>query len=147
MTSMIPKDETIRVPSLGGREDREVSRQILGRIVEPRMEEILNLAYNEIVRFGFEDLLAAGVVLTGGTALLEGISELAEKIFDMPARKGIPIGVGGLTDIVNSPAHAIGVGLIIYGHDQLDGDSVYRKTTGVFGNMARTVKKMFSEFF
>jgi len=147
LTSMIPKDETIRVPSLGGREDREVSRQILGRIVEPRMEEILNLAYNEIVRFGFEDLLAAGVVLTGGTSLLEGISELAEKIFDMPARKGLPIGVGGLTDIVNSPAHAIGVGLIIYGHDQLDGDSVYRKTTGVFGNMARTVKKMFSEFF
>ena len=96
MTSMIPKDETIRVPSVGGREDREVSRQILGRIVEPRMEEILNLAYNEIVRFGFEDLLAAGVVLTGGTSLLEGISELAEQIFDMPARKGIPIGVGGL---------------------------------------------------
>ena len=147
MTSMIPKDETIRVPSLGGREDREVSRQILGRIVEPRVEEILNLAYNEIVRFGFEDLLAAGVVLTGGTSLLPGISELAEQIFDMPARKGIPIGVGGLSDIVNSPAHAIGVGLIIYGNNQLGGDSIYRKTTGVFGNMARTIKKMFSEFF
>jgi len=147
MTSMIPKDETIRVPSLGGREDREVSRQILGRIVEPRVEEILNLAYNEIVRFGFEDLLAAGVVLTGGTSLLPGISELAEQIFDMPARKGIPIGVGGLSDIVNSPAHAIGVGLIIYGNNQFGGDSIYRKTTGVFGNVARTVKKMFSEFF
>jgi len=144
MTSMIPKDETIRVPSLGGREDREVSRQILGRIMEPRMEEILNLAYNEVVKFGFEDLLAAGVVLTGGTSLLEGISELAEKIFDMPARKGIPIGVGGLNDIVNSPAHAIGVGLIIYGHKQnvLSGAS-----TGMFGNITRTVKKMFSEFF
>lgn len=144
MTAMIPKDETIRVPSLGGREDREVSRQILGRIVEPRMEEILNLAYNEVVRFGFEDLLAAGVVLTGGTSLLEGISELAEKIFDMPARKGIPINVGGLTDIANSPAHAIGVGLIIHGHHQnvLGGTS-----TGMFGNITRTVKKMFSEFF
>ncbi len=144
MTAMIPKDETIRVPSLGGREDREVSRQILGRIVEPRMEEILNLAYNEVVKFGFEDLLAAGVVLTGGTSLLEGVSELAEKIFDMPARKGIPINVGGLTDIANSPAHAIGVGLIIYGHNQnvLSGAS-----TGMFGNITRTVKKMFSEFF
>ena len=95
------------------------------------MEEILNLAYNEVVRFGFEDLLAAGVVLTGGTSLLEGISELAEKIFDMPARKGIPIG---------------GVGLIIYGNDQ-DGDSLQRKTKGVFGNMARNMKKMFSEIF
>jgi cell division protein FtsA len=147
MTAMIPKDETIRVPSLGGREDREVSRQILGRIMEPRMEEILNLAYNEVARFGFEELLAAGVVLTGGTALLEGISELAEKIFDMPARRGIPSGVGGMTDIVNSPAHVIGVGLIIYGHKQLGGDSIYRRASGVFGNMARTVKKMFSEFF
>lgn len=144
ITSMIPKDETIRVPSLGGREDREVSRQILGRIVEPRMEEILNLAYNEVVKFGFEDLLAAGVVLTGGTSLLEGISELAEKIFDMPARKGIPIGVGGLNDIVNSPAHAIGVGLIIYGRNQ----NILRGTsTGMFGSITRTVKKMFSEFF
>ena len=147
MTSMIPKDETISVPSLGGREDREVSRQILGRIVEPRVEEILNLAYNEVVRFGFEDLLAAGVVLTGGTSLLPGITELAEQIFDMPTRKGIPIGVGGLSDIVNSPAHAIGVGLIIYGNSQLAGDSVYRKTTGVFGNIIKTVKKIFQEFF
>jgi cell division protein FtsA len=147
LTSMIPKDETINVPSLGGREDREVSRQILGRIIEPRMEEILNLAYKEVVRFGFEDLLAAGVVLTGGTSLLYGITELAEQIFDMPARKGIPIGIGGLSDIVNSPAHAIGVGLIIYGNSQLDGDSIYRNTTNVFGKMIRTIKKMFSEFF
>lgn len=147
LTSMIPKDETINVPSLGGREDREVSRQILGRIIEPRMEEILNLAYKEVVRFGFEDLLAAGVVLTGGTSLLYGITELAEQIFDMPARKGIPIGIGGLSDIVNSPAHAIGVGLIIYGNSQLDSDSIYRNTTNVFGKMIRTAKKMFSEFF
>ncbi|KUG22904.1 cell division protein ftsa [hydrocarbon metagenome] len=147
LTSLIPKDETINVPSLGGREDREVSRQILGRIIEPRMEEILNLAYKEVVRFGFEDLLAAGVVLTGGTSLLYGITELAEQIFDMPARKGIPIGIGGLSDIVNSPAHAIGVGLIIYGNNQLGGDSIYRNTTNVFGKMIRTAKKMFSEFF
>jgi cell division protein FtsA len=147
LTSMIPKDETINVPSLGGREDREVSRQILGRIIEPRMEEILNLAYKEVVRFGFEDLLAAGVVLTGGTSLLYGITELAEQIFDMPARKGIPIGIGGLSDIVNSPAHAIGVGLIIYGNSQLDSDSIYRNTTNVFSKMIRTAKKMFSEFF
>jgi cell division protein FtsA len=76
--------------------------------------------------------------------LLEGISELAEKIFDMPARKGIPIGVGGLHDIVNSPAHAIGVGLIIYGRNQ----NILRGTsTGMLGSITRTVKKMFSEFF
>jgi cell division protein FtsA len=147
MTSMIPKEETIRVPSVGGREDREVSRQILGRIVEPRMEEILNLAYKEIVRSGFEDLLAAGVVLTGGTSLLYGISELAEQIFDMPARKGSPTGVGGLSDVVNSPVYATGVGLIVYSGKQLSGDSIYRKTSGIFGNITRTIKKWFSEFF
>jgi cell division protein FtsA len=147
LTSMIPKEETIRVPSVGGREDREVSRQILGRIVEPRMEEILNLAYKEIVRSGFEDLLAAGVVLTGGTSLLYGISELAEQIFDMPARKGSPIGVGGLSDVVNSPVYATGVGLIVYSGKQLSGESIYRKTSGIFGNMTRTIKKWLSEFF
>lgn len=147
LTSMIPKEETIRVPSVGGREDREVSRQILGRIVEPRMEEILNLAYKEIVRSGFEDLLAAGVVLTGGTSLLYGISELAEQIFDMPARKGSPTGVGGLSDVVNSPVYATGVGLIVYSGKQLSGDSIYRKTSSIFGNMTRTIKKWLSEFF
>jgi cell division protein FtsA len=147
LTSMIPKEETIRVPSVGGREDREVSRQILGRIVEPRMEEILNLAYKEIVRSGFEDLLAAGVVLTGGTSLLYGISELAEQIFDMPARKGSPTGVGGLSDVVNSPVYATGVGLIVYSCKQISGDSIYRKTSNIFGNMTRTIKKWLSEFF
>jgi cell division protein FtsA len=147
LTSLIPKEEIIEVPSVGGREDRQVSRQILGRIVEPRMEEILNLALKEIVRSGYEDLLAAGVVLTGGTALLSGINEMAEQIFDMPVRRGNPTGVGGLSDVVNSPAYTVGVGLIIYGSKQIAGDSVYRKTGNIFGNMARTIKKWLVEFF
>ena len=147
LTAMIPKDETIEVPSVGGREAREVSRQILGRIIEPRMEEILNMASKEIVRSGFEDLLAAGVVLTGGTSLLSGINELAEQIFDMPVRRGCPAGVGGLSDVVNSPAFATGVGLIVYGSRQLTGESVYRKTGNVFSNMIRSIKKWFLEFF
>jgi cell division protein FtsA len=147
LTSMIPKEETIEVPSVGGREAREVSRQILGRIIEPRMEEILNMASKEIVRSGFEDLLAAGVVLTGGTSLLAGINELAEHIYDMPVRKGSPTGVGGLSDVVNSPAYATGVGLIFYGSKQLSGNSVYRKTGNAFGNMTGSIKKWFLEFF
>ncbi len=147
LTAMIPKDEIIEVPSVGGREAREVSRQILGRIIEPRMEEILNMASKEIVRSGFEDLLAAGVVLTGGTSLLPGINELAEQIFDMPVRRGCPAGVGGLSDVVNSPAFATGVGLIVYGSRQLTGESVYRKTGNVFSNMIRSIKKWFLEFF
>jgi len=147
VTARIPKEEIIEVPSVGGREDRQVSRQILGRIVEPRMEEILNLALKEIVRSGYEDLLAAGVVLTGGTSLLSGINEMAEQIFDMPVRMGNPTGVGGLCDIVNSPAYTVGVGLIVYGSKQIAGDSVYRKTGNIFGNMARTIKKWLVEFF
>jgi cell division protein FtsA len=147
LTSMIPKEEIIKVPSVGGREDREVSRQILGRIVEPRMEEILNFVSKEIVRSGFEDMLAAGVVLTGGTSLLYGINELAEQVFDMPARRGNPTGVGGLSDVVNSPAHVVGVGLIIYGSKQLADDSLYGKKSSLFGNMTRTIKKWISEFF
>ena len=147
VTARIPKEEIIEVPSVGGREDRQVSRQILGRIVEPRMEEILNLALKEIVRSGYEDLLAAGVVLTGGTALLSGINEMAEQIFDMSVRMGNPTGVGGLCDVVNSPAYTVGVGLIVYGSKQIAGDSVYRKTGNIFGNMVRTIKKWLVEFF
>lgn len=147
MTSMIPKEDVIEVPSVGGREARMVSRQILGRIVEPRMDEILNMALKEIVRSGYEDLLAAGIVLTGGSSLLPGINEMAEQIFDMPVRRGCPSGVGGLSDVANSPAFAVGVGLIVYGSKNIPSESVYRKTGNVFGEYFKTLKKWFLEFF
>ncbi len=147
MTSMIPKEDVIEVPSVGGREARMVSRQILGRIVEPRMDEILNMALKEIVRSGYEDLLAAGIVLTGGSSLLPGINEMAEQIFDMPVRRGCPSGVGGLSDVANSPAFAVGVGLIVYGSKNIPSESVYRKTGNIFGEYFKTLKKWFLEFF
>jgi cell division protein FtsA len=147
MTSMIPKEDIIEVPSVGGREDRMVSRQILGRIVEPRMDEILNMALKEIVRSGYEDLLAAGLVLTGGASLLPGINEMAEQIFDMPVRRGCPAGVGGLSDVANSPAFAVGVGLIIYGSKNISSNSVYRKTGNIFSELFKTIKKWFLDFF
>lgn len=145
--ALIPKDETIEVPSVGGREPREVSRQILGRIVEPRMEEILTMAYKEIVKSGYEDILAAGIVLTGGTALLEGITELAEHIFNMPVRRGRPIGFGGLTDVVNSPMYATGVGLILYGSRHLSKETLTTKGGSLFGDVFKKIKKWFLEFF
>jgi cell division protein FtsA len=144
---LIPKDETIEVPSVGGREPREVSRQILGRIVEPRMEEILTMAYKEIVKSGYEDILAAGIVLTGGAALLEGITELAEQIFNMPVRRGRPIGFGGLTDVVNSPMYATGVGLILYGSRRLSKEALTTKGGSLFGDAIKKIKKWFLEFF
>ena len=144
---LIPKDETIEVPSVGGREAREVSRQILGRIIEPRMEEILNLAFKEIVRSGYEDHLAAGIVITGGTSITEGVIELAEQLFNQPVRRGYPVGIGGLTDVVNSPVYATGVGLIIYGSRHLSGDDVRRGEIGAVGGFMRRIKNWFLEFF
>ncbi len=146
-TPLIPKDEIIEVPSVGGRDPRKVSRQILGEIIEPRMEEILNLVHREIVKSGYDDLLAAGVVLTGGTAILEGITELAEQIFNMPVRRGYPIGIGGLTDIVNSPMYATGVGLIIYGSKDYYRNVFKRSDGNIFNRVNRRMKRWFTEFF
>ena len=144
---MISKEDTIEVPSVGGREPRSVSRQILGRIIEARAEEILTMAYKEIVRSGYEDVLAAGVVLTGGTSLLEGITELAEQIFNMPVRRGYPKGIGGLTDVVNSPMHATGVGLVLYGSKNLSKIVVRKGDKVNAGDAFARFKKWLLEFF
>ncbi|MEK6589064.1 MAG: cell division FtsA domain-containing protein, partial [Nitrospinota bacterium] len=109
------KDDTIEVPSTGGREPRILSRQILSEIIEPRLEEMFNLVKREIHISGYSELIASGIVLTGGSAIMDGITDLAEKIFKLPVRKGFPKGIGGLVDVVNSPMYATGVGLILFG--------------------------------
>jgi cell division protein FtsA len=144
--ALVSKDQTIEVPSVGGREPREISRQTLCEIIELRMEEILTMAYKEIVKSGYEDILAAGVVLTGGTALMKGITELAEHIFNMPVRRGSPIGFGGLTDVVNSPMYSTGVGLVFHASKRLSKDPP-AKGGGFFGDILRKIKKWFLEFF
>jgi cell division protein FtsA len=113
--NMIGANETIEVPSVGGRKPRMLMRKTLADIIEPRVEEISSLIYQEIKKSGAERLLASGVVVTGGCANLEGIPELAENIFNLPARRGYPIGLGGLVDVVNNPIYATGVGLLVYG--------------------------------
>jgi cell division protein FtsA len=144
---MIPKNEIIEVPSVGGREPREVTRQILGRIIEPRTEEILNMSYKEVVKSGYEDILAAGVVLTGGTSIMAGVTELAEHVFNMPARRGCPTGIGGLTDVVNSPMYATGVGLVLYGSKNVSKDALKSFEMNIFGKTLHRIKKWFLEFF
>lgn len=144
---LIPKDETIEVPSVGGREPRAVSRQILGRIMEPRMEEILTMAHREIVKSGLEDVLAAGAVLTGGTALMEGATELAEHVLNMPVRRGCPVGIGGLTDVVNSPLYATAVGLVVYGSRNLSKDFFSRSGGNWFGEFFRKIKEWILHYF
>ncbi|MCB0325243.1 MAG: cell division protein FtsA [Bdellovibrionales bacterium] len=114
-TRAVANTETIEVPSTGGREPRVLSRHVLTEIIEPRMEEILTLVHRELIRSGFDEFLTAGVVLTGGTVLLENTVDLAEEIFGMPVRIGYPTNVGGLVDVVNSPVYATGVGLVLYG--------------------------------
>jgi cell division protein FtsA len=146
-TSLIPKDEVIDVPSVGGREPRQVSRQILGRIIEARMEEILIMAAKEINRSEFEDLLAAGIVLTGGTATLEGIVELAEQVFNMPVRRGYPMGIGGIKDVVNDPMFATGVGLMIYGSRNISKESLRKAESSVFAEWIGRFKKWVLEYF
>jgi cell division protein FtsA len=143
---LIPKDENIAVASVGGREPREVSRHILGRIIEPRVEEILKMAYREIMKPEFENVLSAGIVLTGGTALMEGIDALAEQVFDMPVRIGSPTGIGGLTDMVNSPAYATSVGMILYGGGCLM-KSRAKNGSGFFDRIFSRIAQWFAELF
>jgi cell division protein FtsA len=114
----LASDDVLTVPSVGGRRPREVSRKILCEIIEPRAEEILSLARQEIVRSGLADRIPSGIVLTGGASALAGISELAEEIFEAPVRLGCPENVGGLLEIVRSPMYATGVGLVNYGFSQ-----------------------------
>ena len=121
LSSMVTKEESIDVPSVGGRPARSLKRQILCEIIEPRVEEIFQLVHREIQKCGFEDLLASGIVITGGSTLLPGMPELAEEVMGLPVRRGSPRGIGGLVDVVKSPIYATGVGLVLYGakHQEL----------------------------
>ncbi|MCP5415769.1 MAG: cell division protein FtsA [Chromatiaceae bacterium] len=116
LTQLAASDETIEVPSIGDRPARRLSRQTLAEVVEPRYEELLVLVQAELRRSGFEDLIAGGVVLTGGSSKMEGLIELAEEIFHMPVRLGVPRYVTGLVDVVRNPIYATGVGLLLFGH-------------------------------
>ncbi len=114
-------EETIKVPSVGDRPARDLSRQALAEVVEPRYDELFTLVQAELRRSGFEDLIAAGIVLTGGTSKMEGVVDLAEEIFHMPVRLGAPQNIQGLKDIVNNPIYSTGVGLLLYGKSQANG--------------------------
>ena len=118
LAQLAREEETIKVPSVGDRPPRDLSRQALAEVVEPRYDELFTLVQSEIRRSGYEPLLAAGIVLTGGTAKMEGAVELAEEIFHMPVRLGSPHLRGGLQDIVRNPIYATGVGLLHYGMKQ-----------------------------
>jgi cell division protein FtsA len=118
LTQLANSDETIEVPSVGDRPARRLSRQTLAEVVEPRYEELFTLVRSELQRSGYEDLIAAGIVLTGGSSKMEGAVELAEEIFHMPVRIGVPQYVSGLSDVVKNPIYSTGVGLLLFGQRQ-----------------------------
>lgn len=115
LTQLASPEESIEVPGVGDRGARRLSRHTLAEVIEPRYEELLQLVQAELRRSGFEDLIAAGVVLTGGSSKMEGLTELAEEVFHMPVRVGLPQGVSGLIDVVRNPIYATGVGLLLFG--------------------------------
>jgi cell division protein FtsA len=116
ITSLIEEEETIEVAGVGGRKPRYMPRQVLCEIIQPRAEELFGIMREEIERMGLTRSLNSGIVITGGGSLLEGMVEIAERIFDLPVRVGKPSGVGGLIDVINSPVYSTAVGLIIYGY-------------------------------
>jgi cell division protein FtsA len=144
---MVNKEEMIEVPSVGGRKSRTLSRQTLAEIIEPRVEEVLTLVQGEIVRSGYANLIGSGIVLTGGTAIMEGMPEIAEQIFNLPVRRGYPAGISGLADLVNSPIFATGVGLVVYGSRNQSKSRFRIGETNIFTKVSRRMRDWFGEFF
>jgi cell division protein FtsA len=148
LASMVSAPETIEVASVGGRAPRVLSRQMLCRdIIQPRIEEIFSFVKAEIMRLGCEDMLASGAVITGGATQLPGMAELAEEVLGIPVRLGMPKGVGGLADVVKSPAFSTGVGLVQYGASQqsLSGrpNTPARSGGGIFSRLRRVLSSAF----
>jgi cell division protein FtsA len=115
LTQLATSEESIEVPSVGDRPPRKLARQTLAEVIEPRIEELYGLVLAELRRSGFEEVIGSGIVLTGGSAKMEGMIDLAEEVFHMPVRLGIPQGVGGLSGVVHNPIYATGVGLVLFG--------------------------------
>src|SRR5512136_3408530 len=148
LASMVDKSETIEVPSVGGGQPRVLSRQILAEIVEPRVEEIFMLVQHEIQKCGMEELLASGVVITGGSTLLHGMVEMAEEVLGMPVRRGVPRGIGGLVDVVKGPQFATAVGLVMYGATQAETSPYFRiREENVYRKVKTRMKEWLGQVF
>ncbi len=141
----ISSEEAIEVPGMGGRKPRKLPRQILGEILEPRVEEIFTLIKREIFRAGMDKVITSGVVLTGGSSLLEGVTDIAETVFDLPSRLGRPRGISGLTDVVNNPMYATGVGLVLYGARVQPKKKFRIRDSNIFNRVMTRMKRWFKD--
>ena len=140
-------NDFVEVPGVGERGPRKLSRQMLAEVIEPRVEELYTLVQAELRRSGFEELLSSGIVLTGGTALLGGMVELAEEVFHLPCRVGSPAYTGGLADVVRSPRYATAVGLVLEGRDHWQRDEEARQQTKGIGGAAERMRQWFKANF
>lgn len=152
LSAMIDKDQAIEVPSVGGRNPRRLSQKVMGEILEPRIEEMLSMVNQEMNEKADNDMVYkeyvnAGVVLTGGTALLANIQDLAEQIFDLPVRVAFPTEVGGVVDLVKTPQCSTGVGLVIYGMRNRGKMLINRRNKQAMGKFASQVKGFFGKMF
>jgi len=135
LTRLVEEGDSLEAPSVGGRGPRVLHRQVLAEIIEPRVEEIFELVRRELAQSGHEDRLASGVVITGGSSLLEGMPELAEQVLGVPVRRGAPKGIGGLVDVVRSPMYTSGVGLVLYGAAHREMTDVKVREQGAIGKL------------
>ena len=140
-------NDVIEVPGVGERGPRKLSRQMLAEVIEPRIEELYTLAQAELRRSGLEELLSSGIVLTGGSALLQGMVELGEEVFHLPVRIGVPAYVGGLADVVRSPRYATAVGLLLDGQEQFLRAELARAQGKGLGNVAQRMRQWFKANF
>jgi len=143
LNSLVDLDQMIEVPGVGGRKPRLLSRHILSEILEPRVEEIFTLVDQEIERTGLKELLASGVVITGGSALLPGIVEIADQVFQLPTRIGFPRRISGLVDVVNGPMFATAVGLVLYGMEHQPQKKFRIRDGNIFNRVTLRMKSWF----
>jgi cell division protein FtsA len=145
LASQIGRDEVVEVEGVGGRQSRTVKRQIIGEILQPRVEELIGLIDHELSTSGFKDQIAGGVVLTGGSSLLEGLVEISEQIFNLPTRQGYPRGVGGLNDVINNPMYATAVGLVLYGMHNQPPKKFRIRDVNIFSRITARMRRWFKE--
>lgn len=141
----ISDQDSIEVPGMGGRKPRKLPKQILGEILEPRVEEIFSLIKRELIRSGMENSIISGIVVTGGTALLDGVTEIAETVFNLPTRLGKPHGIKGLVDVVNNPMYATGVGLVLFGARNRSEKKFRIRDSNIFNKIIGRMKRWFKE--
>lgn len=147
-TGLTNGNDTLEVPSVGGRNPRSVSRQVLCEIIEPRLEEVFHMVQREIAKSGYENHLVSGFVMTGGSTLLPGFIQMAERTFNLPVRQGTPVNVTGLGDVVSSPIYATGTGLLLHGLRQQDRPPIrMRNNEHLFHKVRDRMTDWFKEFF